>query len=356
MTSPLVSIIVTSYNHAQYLEEALESVYKQTWKNIEVIIVDDASTDNSQKIIKKYQKKHQCKTILREENYYSQHIKKGEKPIIQAMNLAQGKYIAVVDSDDLIMPTKISHQVNMMEKNTNCSMCYSAVQVIMPDGSIFPYNNIFLNGDVFEHMLITGNLSLYIGSLIRRDAYLRIERSPPDLVQEDWDMFLKLAKQGEFISSERVVAKYRRHNNNTWFRRDNSKLMYRNRMMILNQWKHEPAWVKAIDGRWKQYAHPDHTLLNKDIDDLLIDDPTDALLHYQGYLVALNHNNVNKITYHIVQAIIHCDSRLQILPELYRIALRHIDDQKIRELIILSIKSRLPDSYQTIINNLSQEH
>jgi len=87
MPTPLVSIIVTSYNHDNFLEETLESVFKQTWKNSEVIIVDDASSDSSVNIIRKYQKKYHCRVILRTENYYSQKQKKGEKPIIEAMNL-----------------------------------------------------------------------------------------------------------------------------------------------------------------------------------------------------------------------------------------------------------------------------
>ena len=94
-------------------------------------------------IIKKYQQKYHCKTILRETNYYSQKNKIGDKPIIEAMNMASGKYIAVVDSDDLIVRTKIAHQVNILEKNPHCVMCYSAIEVIMPDG-VFPTAIYFL--------------------------------------------------------------------------------------------------------------------------------------------------------------------------------------------------------------------
>lgn len=356
MTTPLVSIIVTSYNHDSFLEEALDSVYKQTWKNTEVIIVDDASTDRSVEIIKKYQKKYNCKTILRDVNYYSQKEKKGDKPIIEAINMASGKYISVVDSDDIILPTKTSHQVNILEKNPHCVMCYSAIQILMPDGSRFPYSNIFLDGDVFSHMLVSGNLSLYIGSLIRRDAYLKIERSPADLLQEDWDMFLKLSRVGDFISSQRVVAHYRRHDNNTWYRRDNSKLMYRNRMMILNHWRHEDAWVEAMNSRWKQYTHPDHTLVKEDIDELLLEQPTDPLLHFQRVLTAIQSKDISKAQYHILQAIIHCDVRLKALPQLYATALKIILDDKIRSMVLTSLKNRLPDQYQHISEKFIQVH
>lgn len=349
MSEPLVSIIVTSYNHGKYLSAALDSIYKQTWKNKEVIVVDDASTDDSVKIIKKFQKKHNLKAILRTENYYSKKEKKGEKPIIEAMNLATGKYISVVDSDDLIAPTKIAHQVGLLEKNPQCSMCYSAVSLINIDGSVTPYNHLFLNGDVFEHLLVVGNLSLYIGSLIRRESYMKIERSHPDLVQEDWDMFLKLAKQGDFISSERIVAYYRRHGNNTWFRKDKSELMYRNRMMILNQWKQEPKWVDAMNARWKQYAHQEHMLAKCDIDKLLITTPDDSLLHFQRALHTITDNDISRLKYHIVQSIMYCDPRIDYYLNLYKIAFKCIKEEKIRALLLKEIKLKSPTLHAELI-------
>ena len=355
MNTPLVSVIVTSFNHANFIGSALDSIYAQTWKNIEVIVVDDASTDGSQKIIKKYQIKHGLKFIERKDNYYTDKIKQGEKPIIQAMNCASGKYIAVVDSDDLILPEKIERQVGLLEANPDCTLCYGGIEVLTSDGKLAPYPNVFINGDAFSRLLVNGNCGLYIGSLIRRSSYVELERSPPDLVQEDWDMFLKLSRQGHFISTQRLVAYYRRHDNNTWYRKDNSKLMYRNRMMILNQWKHEDAWVEAMNSRWKQYAHPDHTLVKEDIDELLVKHPTDPLLHFQGFITAIHTKDVNKAQYHIVQAIIYCDIRLEILPQLYCAALKSITDNKIRSTILSSLKSRLPEQYQQISAKFSQD-
>lgn len=349
MTDPLVSVIITSYNHDKYLQAAFDSVFKQTWKNIEVIVVDDASTDNSINIINKIKKKHKIKAIMRAENYYSQSTKKGEKPIIEAMNMAKGKYISIVDSDDLIAPTKIAHQVNILEKNPHCSMCYSAVHVMNIDGTVIPYNNLFINGNAFDQLLVWGNMTLYIGSLIRRESYLNIERSDPDLVQEDWDMFLKLSKQGDFISSERVVAYYRRHENNTWYRNDKKELMYRNRMMILDQWKHEPKWVEAMNARWKQYSEETHTLNKSDIDSLLVSRTGDALLHFQCVLLAIKANDIVKLRYHIVQAIIYCDPRISYYPYLYNIALKCIKDDKVIGLLLNRLKVKSPPLYSKLI-------
>lgn len=151
------------------------------------------------------------------------------------------------------------------------------------------------------------------------------------------------------------MAYYRRHDNNTWYRKDNSKLMYQNRMMILNQWKHEDARVDAMNSRWKQYAHPDHTLIKEDIDELLLKQPTDPLLHFRGFIVAIHHKDVSKAQYHIVQAIIYCDSRTEILPQLYFAALKSITDKKIRSMLLTSLKTRLPEHYQQISEKFPQD-
>lgn len=338
----LVSIVVTSYNHSKYIGKALESVFAQTYKNIEVIVVDDASTDGSQLIIKKYQKKHNFKFIERTNNYYSAEIKKGNKPIIEAMLEAQGKYIAVVDSDDYIFPDKIASQVALLEENPDASMCYGGIQLLIENNSRHNYSTYFANGDHFDFLLINGNPLLYIGCLIRTSAFRTIPRSDPELLQEDWDMFLKLAKCGPFISDKKNVACYRRHGNNTWFRNDREQLMYLNRMHILEEWQQELAWPHAMDIRWQQYISG--SLLDRqDVDTLLQKRPYDSLLHFLKYKFLMHDGMTTEALMHLSMAIFHCDTRLKMLIELYKIKLQITHDNKEKIIIMKEMKHRLGD-------------
>lgn len=345
MNTPLVSVIVTSFNHAKFIGSALDSIYAQTWKNIEVIVVDDASTDGSQKIIKKYQRKYGLKFIERKDNYYTDKIKKGEKPIIQAMNCASGKYISVVDSDDLILPEKIERQVGLLEANPDCTLCYGGIEVLTSDGKLAPYPNIFINGDAFSRLLVNGNCGLYIGSLIRRSSYVELERSPPDLVQEDWDMFLRLAKIGPFVCDPRTVAYYRRHDNNTWYRQDKNALMYRNRMMILESWCDEPEWPDAMALRWKHYAN-NEKLTHESINELLLERPKDSLLHYLLFCLFLESNEMALMKKHLLLSISYCDERLSVLPILYGIASQVLNTPIELEILIQDMESRIKE-FQT---------
>src|SRR6056297_934697 len=107
--NPLVSVIIPSYNHAQYIESAIESVLAQTYPNIELIIVDDGSSDNSHEVIRKYEEHPQISIILNKKN-------KGQSAVInQALATSSGKYIAILPSDDWFLPEKIALQVAKME-------------------------------------------------------------------------------------------------------------------------------------------------------------------------------------------------------------------------------------------------
>lgn len=346
MKEPLVSVVVTSYNHAKFIATALDSVYAQTWKNIEVIVVDDASTDGSQSIISRYKKRYGLTFIKRKSNYYSAEVKSGEKPIIEAMKRARGKYIAVVDSDDIILPDKISDQVALMEKNPECTLCYGDVKLLRQDGTIGNYSNYFASGDLFSYLLITGNCCLYIGSLIRKTSFQKIDPSHPDLVQEDWDMFLRLAKIGPFISDTKTVAYYRRHDNNTWYRLDRSALMYRNRMMILDYWRESEEWPQAMNIRWEMYMHTNN-LSPDEIDLLLKERPQDALLHYLKFVEELNSKNFTLASHSILRAISYCDSRLKVLPQLYKLALKIASTPSVKKMLLNDMKKRLSQNELT---------
>jgi glycosyltransferase involved in cell wall biosynthesis len=107
----LVSVIVPTYNRAKILPRSIESVLKQTYKNLEVIIVNDASTDTTEKITKRFIK--QDKRII-----YKKHIKNrgGAAARNTGIKIAKGKYVAFLDSDDEWMPTKIKKQLDLFSK------------------------------------------------------------------------------------------------------------------------------------------------------------------------------------------------------------------------------------------------
>jgi glycosyltransferase involved in cell wall biosynthesis len=113
MTDPLISVIVTNYNHSKYIEKSVESVLKQTYPNIETIIVDDCSTDGSKEVIEKIAKENpgKIRTIFLKEN-------KGKWFALNtAIAQANGSLIALNDADDACHPERLKRQYEVM-KNT----------------------------------------------------------------------------------------------------------------------------------------------------------------------------------------------------------------------------------------------
>lgn len=127
MKKDLVSIIMPSYNTANYIGESINSVMNQTYKNWELIIVDDCSTDNTDEIVNKFLKDERIKYLKNEKN--------GGAAISRnkALREAKGRWIAFLDSDDLWVPEKLEKQISFMKKN-NYSFTYSYYQEINEKG------------------------------------------------------------------------------------------------------------------------------------------------------------------------------------------------------------------------------
>lgn len=120
----LVSVITPIYNSEKFIGKTIDSVISQTYKNFEIITVDDCSTDSSSQIIKAYQEKYS--NIV----YYKQPQNLGAaKARNKALELAKGQYVAFLDSDDLWKPEKLEKQINLM-KSQNVSFCFSAIEMI----------------------------------------------------------------------------------------------------------------------------------------------------------------------------------------------------------------------------------
>lgn len=142
---PIISIVCNTYNHEQYVRETLEGFLKQKTKySFEILIYDDASSDNTANIIKEYEKKYPdiIKPIYQTINQYSQ----GLKPARQNRKRAKGKYIAVCEGDDYwIDENKLQKQVEYMEEHPKCTFCFT--------------NGFNQYGDEIKEMIVPWNKS-----------------------------------------------------------------------------------------------------------------------------------------------------------------------------------------------------
>lgn len=196
MEIPLVSIIIPVYNAEKYLNASILSAMKQTWPNIEIIIVDDGSKDSSLQIARSLEN-----NIIK---VFSQENKGASAARNYGLKEAKGKYIQFLDADDLLSPDKIYNQVMLLEQNPGkLAVCYTIHfydqanhELLLPS----PYEKSFLfNDDDPVHFLINlwGGYTLN-GGMITIHSWL----TPGNIIDKAgfWNEGLTLDDDGEFFS------------------------------------------------------------------------------------------------------------------------------------------------------------
>lgn len=144
----VVSVIIPVYNCENFIAETIESALSQTYQEIEIILVDDCSKDKSAEIIKGY------KILYPDKIFYHRQEKNMGAAVARntALDLAKGRYVAFLDSDDLWYPQKIEKQINLMNKS-NSAFCYSAYEMIDDDGKMIKSKIKILEKAEYKHLL-----------------------------------------------------------------------------------------------------------------------------------------------------------------------------------------------------------
>lgn len=206
---PKVSIIIPTYNFGHLIVETLESVFKQTYKDFEVIVVDDGSTDDTHQKIKKY---------LPKIKYIKHNVNLG---FAAAMNTgirnAKGKYLNFLSSDDKVLPQFLEKEVEVLEKNPEVGLVFSPVFYIdelgkvirkqkIANDSIIPQSQAYLK-------LIIRNYVNLVTALVRADIVRRVGFFNNKLRQNpDWDMWIRIASKSKLAYVPDYLGLYRRHN------------------------------------------------------------------------------------------------------------------------------------------------
>lgn len=201
----LVSVITPVHNAEKYLETTLKSVLNQTYKDLEIILVDDASKDSSREIIKKYEKiDNRVKSVLLDSNVG---VAKARN---EGIKNANGKYIAFLDSDDIWLENKLEIQIKFMQEN-NIAFSHTAYQFMDEEG-----NKIGKPVRVTESIEYTDLLKQNsIGCLtvvIDRSKVEKIEM--PQIRHEDYATWLSILREGHrAYGLDEVLALYRKSSN-----------------------------------------------------------------------------------------------------------------------------------------------
>ena len=203
-TSPLISIAMATYNGEKYLKEQLESIYAQTYKNIEVIVTDDCSTDKTVEILKQYAASYQLKYFVNEQNLG--YVKNFEK----AISLCSGDFIALSDQDDIWETDKLEVLLNKIGSNllihSDCSIIDNQSNMIKP---YWKEKNLYHTD--FRTLLFK-NVVTGCTVLFNKDLLNGALPFPEGIAYHDWWLALYAAKHDRITYTSKCLTQYRQHN------------------------------------------------------------------------------------------------------------------------------------------------
>ncbi len=205
---PLVSVIIPSYNRAEYIEDTVQSVLDQSYKELEIIFVDDGSNDTTEDILKKYVARNQL-TYIRQEN---QGVSIARN---RGIDRAQGEYVAFLDDDDIWYPSKLEKQVEIMMKYPEFVMVHTDCSIIDSRGRLLRYSanphRQSHNGYVFDEFFRSYRcIPLTSSMLVRKDVFRNIGYFDKNLpVAQDYDFCLRLSLAYPIYFLNLPLVKYR---------------------------------------------------------------------------------------------------------------------------------------------------
>ena len=205
---PLISVLMPVYNGKRYVHAAVDSVLAQTFTDFEFIIVDDGSTDGTDRILQDYAKKDSRIRIISSPN-------KGVSVALnEGLAVARGSLIARMDADDISFPERFAKQVKFLNENPDHVLVGSRCILIDPDGyPICEKRDIVLNHDQIDEQLLKMSWPLvHPAVMIRAESLKKIGGYDPRYrTNQDHDLFLRLAEVGKLANLPEILLEYRQH-------------------------------------------------------------------------------------------------------------------------------------------------
>lgn len=254
-----ISVVIPSYNHEKYIKKAIDSVLEQTYKDFELIIIDDCSSDKSKKIIEKYQDK-KIKKLYNDKNLGA------VETLNSLIEMAKGEYIALLNSDDYWEKNKLEKQVDILDSNNSIAACFTWADFIDSNNKLIIQDqpNIFQKRnrkqeEWLRYFFDYGNCLCHPSVMIRKKVYEQIGKYNKIFRQlPDYDFWVRLIKKYNIHIIEENLTHFRILENE---QKNASYLNDKNKNLII--YENQLIKTKFFDGL-------DRRLFYKGFKDLII--------------------------------------------------------------------------------------
>jgi glycosyltransferase involved in cell wall biosynthesis len=202
--NPYITVLMPVYNCEQYIHDAVRSILNQSYTNFELLVIDDASADNTASIIKSFSDERIHFIEKPKNTGYTNSLNYG-------LTLAKGKYIARMDGDDISLPERFEKQVAFLEANPDVVVCGTTYKILGSPKSI----TIPQTHDAIKIGLLWGNCIAHPSVMIRKEALDPFSK-PYDTLKEpaeDYDLWVRLLAEGKLHNLPEVLLEYRTYSN-----------------------------------------------------------------------------------------------------------------------------------------------
>ncbi|HEH9408228.1 TPA: glycosyltransferase [Aeromonas salmonicida] len=241
MISPLVSIVIPSYNHDKYIKDCIKGIIEQDYEKIELLIIDDGSTDNSMNKIKELE--DSCKKRFVRFEFRTRPNKGLCATLNEAIKWCKGDFYSAIASDDIMLSHKTSRQVEHLMKNPTCDAVFGGANIIDDMGNVVRTKMSKRGSFKFEDIFLMRHSLSAPTQMIRLIALRNAGQYPSGIYIEDWYMWLKLTSLGSRVDDlGEIVVNYRRHETNISL---NLERMNAARTELIELYNMHPLYRKA---------------------------------------------------------------------------------------------------------------
>jgi glycosyltransferase involved in cell wall biosynthesis len=233
---PLVSVVITTYNHAAFLPDAIGSVLGQTYKNIELIVIDDGSTDNTKGLM--------C--LYPQVKYHFQENRGLPAARNTGAILSSGVYIVFLDADDMFYPDAIAVNVKYFSEHPEYGFISGGHDLMTEDKQIMdsPEWQQFPSKDHYLSLLRNDYISMHAAVMYRKEVFTDHHYDETLISCEDYDFYLQIAKNYPVLSHNIKLAAYRKHANSMSM---NILQMYHSAIKVIHKHYHTNAGDDVVN-------------------------------------------------------------------------------------------------------------
>lgn len=196
---------MAAYNAVNYIEKSIISILEQTFKEWELIIINDCSTDHTPEIVEKYIRLDPRIILLNNAINVNQALSRN-----RSISKARGEYIAILDDDDIAFPDRLKIQYDFLENNPAVALVASAAEIIDKDGKIIGHKRSPENLDELRFRIILKNPLIHSSVMYRKELMEKVGGYNNKYFNaEDYKFYSELIKKYEIISLPNVLLKYR---------------------------------------------------------------------------------------------------------------------------------------------------